>query len=93
MRGCGEERVIFALLSLPRLNAKALLTVLPYQIKKNQEDAFYKEYISEVLRYSGKAVAGLTGGEYMPKSHMELLHPKKEMTAGEIVEHVLAKIG
>lgn len=84
--------MIIALISTPRLNARALLTVLPYQIKRLAEESFYKEYISEVLRYSGKCIASLVGGEYMPKSHLQLLHPVKELTAEEIVEQTLARI-
>jgi hypothetical protein len=92
VRGCGKERLIIALISTPRLNARALLTVLPYQIKRLAEESFYKEYISEVLRYSGKNIASHFGGEYMPKSYRQLLHPVKELTAAEIVEQTLARI-
>lgn len=75
------------------MTARALLTVLPYQIKHLAEEEFYKEYVSETLRYSGKCIAQIIGGEYMPKSRMQLLHPVKELTAEEIVEQTLAKIG
>lgn len=92
MRGCEKERLIIALVSTPRLTAKALLTVLPYQIKRIAEDEFYKEYVSETLRHSGKCIATLVGGEYMPKSRLQMLHPVKELTAEEIVEQTLARI-
>ena len=92
MRGTERERLIVALLSTPRLSAKALLTVLPYQIKRLAEDEFYKEYVSETLRHGGKCIAMLVGGQYMPKSRMEMMHPKKELTAEEIVEQTLARI-
>jgi hypothetical protein len=45
-----------------------------------------------VLRYSGKNIASHFGGEYMPKSYRQLLHPVKELTAAEIVEQTLARI-
>jgi hypothetical protein len=92
VRGCEKERLIIALISTPRLNARALLTVLPYQIKRLAEEEFYKEYVSETLRYSGKCISRLIGGEYMPKPCRQLLHPVKELTAAEIVEQTLARI-
>lgn len=38
-------------------------------------------------------MASFVGGDYMPKSYRHLLNPPKEMTAEEIVEQTLARIG
>lgn len=93
MRGCKGERVIVSLLSLPRLNGKALMAVLPVAIKQNSERELYDSYVSECLRMLTENTANYLGGKYITKPFAEFLQPQETKTAEEIVLDVIACAG
>lgn len=93
MRGCKGERVIVSLLSLPRLNGKALMAVLPVAIKRNSERELYNDYVSECLRMITESTAKFAGGKYISKPFAEILQPQETKTAEEIVLDVIACAG
>lgn len=93
MRGFKGERIIASLLSLPRLNGKALMTALPVAIKRDAEKELYNNYVSECLRMTAENTAKFAGGKYIEKSFAEILQPRETKTADEIVRDVISAAG
>lgn len=93
MRGVGGQQLTAALLLMPRLNGKATLAMLPVILRQSAEKELYKSYIAECLRLIGENTAKEVGGNYMTNSYTDLVKPKKEKSADEIVKQVIADVG
>lgn len=94
MRGYGGERVINALLSYRRnLGVRAIISTLPYAIKKQLEDDAYKHYMAACARICTENTARLSQGTYMKATLYDVLHGKQDKRTGEQVLADLIKGG
>ena len=93
MRGCGGKQVTASLLTMPRLNGKALISVLPTALTAYAENELFKSYIAECSRLQTENIAKYFGGNYIDKKYSDLINPKKEKTADEIVKQVISDMG
>ena len=93
MRGCGGKRVTASLLTMPRLNGKALISTLPTALTVYAENELFKSYMAECLRLQTENIAKYFGGNYIDKKYSDLINPKKEKTADEIVKQVISDMG
>lgn len=85
---------MYALLRLPRMNGRAMLTALPFEVKKNSEEERYREYVTDAL-YSISQSTARQSGAYMEKRFLYLIHPELEdrRTGDEIAVEVIKKAG
>lgn len=96
MRGCGGGgRVILALLSLPRLRVKAILTALPHVVDRQIKDEISTEYIGNALQVISKTLAEIRGGSYIQKPLTDVLHPERQdnRSAEEIIADITDRAG
>lgn len=79
-----------ALIALPGLRARAIVSMLPEILKQSCEQEAYKTYLSECMRMVTENTAKFAGGRYMSVSFHEMLHPKPvdTRTGEEIVSHM-----
>lgn len=91
----GGERVIASLLPLNGHSIRAVLSALPYMIKKQVEQELLVMYITECLRHTSKNTATHEGCEYVNISFNDLVKPKSldNRTGDQIVDEVLRRIG
>lgn len=94
MGAAGEQRIIAALCSAPRLNVRGYLAVLPTLIKRQEDREIYEAYITDAL----KAIAGNTAiygtGDYLQKRYYDMIKPQKEetRTPDEVVNYMKNKL-
>lgn len=78
---------------MPRLNGKALISVLPAALTVYAENELFKSYVAECLRLTAENTAKYVNGNYLDKKYSDLINPKKEKTADEIVKQVISDVG
>ena len=84
MRGAGAERTILAITNLPRLNARALISALPYRIKQAAEEDAFRLYLAKCARLMTENLARLSpGASYIAKEFHELTNPNRDEQSGE----------
>lgn len=54
--------------------------------RRRDEDEAYRVYVAEQLRLHGE-------GKYLPSSLYDLLHPKEDFDAGQVIESVIERAG
>lgn len=79
-----------ALIALPGLRARAIISMLPEILKQSCEQEAYKTYVAECLRMATENTAKFAGGRYMSISFGEMLHPKPvdTRTGEEVIAHM-----
>ena len=92
MHGCGGESVTIALLSYPcHFTLDTIMLTLTTVIKKNNENEFYKIYVTKALRLITENLSKIYGvGEYITEDYDKILHPPKEdpRTPEEIINSI-----
>lgn len=84
-----------ALIALPKLRARAIISMLPEVLKQSCEQDAYKTYLAECMRMVTENTAKFAGGRYMSISFGEMLHPKPidTRTGDEIVADIIKGAG
>lgn len=95
MAGAGGDRVITALLSVPRLGARAYLAALPTILRQQRINEDWRGYVGECLRTITENTAKYVGGTYMTAKWGGIVDPKpKDARSGaEIAADVIKKAG
>ena len=95
MAGAGGDRVITALLSVPRLGALGYLAALPALLKEQIIHEDWRAYVGECLRYTTENTAKYVGGAYMTTKWTDIVDPKPKDTrsGAEIAADVIKKAG
>ena len=78
---------------MPRLRGKALISALPTALRIYAENELFKSYIAECSRLQSENIAKYFAGNYIDKKYSDLINPKKEKTADEIVKQVISDMG
>lgn len=80
-----------ALITMPKLGANAIVSALPFALKKSYEDMQYKVYITDC---AWSVVMALTRANDRPPRYIEIIQPEKEetRTAEEIIEQIGNKL-
>lgn len=94
MAAGGRDSVTLALLSMPRMSARALLSALPVVMLERSKVTAYRVYTAEALRIITENTAKYAGGGYMKQKYSDLVDPKPEekRTGNEIIEMMKQKI-
>lgn len=84
-----------ALIALPKLRARAIISVLPDILKQSCEHDAYKTYLAECMRMVSENTAKFAGGRYMSISFAEMLRPKPvdNRSGDEIVADIINGAG
>ena len=95
MRGAGAERVTTALLELPRMRTKVLISALPVKILAQSRDEAYRLYVTDALNVIAFNTANAYGGKTMSKRYADIIDPKPEdnRTAEQIIDSVVKNAG
>lgn len=95
MAGAGGDRVITALLSVPRLGARGYLAALPAVINEREIEKRFRAYQADCLRVITENTAKYAGGSYIQSKWSDLMEQKTPdtRTAKDIVEELAAKGG
>lgn len=95
MAGAGGDRVITALLSVPRLGVRGYLAALPALIKERRINDEWRAYASECLRIITENTAKYVGGTYMTAKWSDIVDtkPKDARSGAEIAADVIKKAG
>ena len=98
MAAGGRDKVTLALLSMPQISVRAILSALPAVMMEQTRETAYKMYVAEALRIITENTARYAGGSYMKQRYADIIDPKPEekRTKGEIVDMIknkLAEIG
>lgn len=98
MAAGGRDRVTIALLSMPKMSARAIISSLPVVILNHSQNMAYKVYTAEALRIITVNTAKFAGGNYIKQKYFDLITPKQEekRTGQDIVNMIknkIAKIG
>lgn len=98
MAAGGRDGVTLALLSMPRMSARAVLSALPVVMLEQSKVAAYLVYTAEALRIMTENTAKYAGGGYMKQKYSDMVNPKPEetRTGQEIIDMMknkIAKIG
>lgn len=77
------------------MRLSAILSLIPYRIKEQKENEFYRLYVAECLRIISENTAKTAGGGYMSKSFDEIINPKPtdSRSAEEIINDITKNAG
>lgn len=80
-----------ALITMPKLGSNAIVSALPFALKKSYEDMQYKVYITDCAL---SVVMAITRANDRPPRYIEIIRPEKEetRTAEEIIEQIGNKL-
>lgn len=99
MSAWGYDRVIFALLTMPKMGAKALIAALPVFLKQNDELSAWRSYMAEAVRIVSENTAKMAGdGKYLKASWPETISRKphdsrtNEEKAADIIKQAGIKV-
>ena len=76
---------------MPRLRGSAILSALPTILKQQSLDDAYNNYIAECLRIMTENTARYAGGRFIEFSFDDIVSPKPQKSAEEIVEGIKSK--
>lgn len=95
MGAWGSERIISALYALPRVRARAYLSILPVELKKQCEREKLIRYVTDGIQMITQNTAVHTGQHYLSVSFTDIMHPKPQETksAQDIVADIMKKAG
>ena len=85
MGAWGAERIISALCALPRVRARAYLSILPMELKKQCEREILRRYVTDGIQMITQNTAG----------YEDIIYPKPEekRSAEDIVADVVKNAG
>ena len=91
----GSERIISALYALPRVRARAYLSILPVKLKKQCEQEILYRYITDGIQMITENTAVHEGQSYLSISYTDIIHPKPKETRSteDIIADVIKKAG
>lgn len=94
MAAGGRDGVTLALLSMPRMSPRALLSALPIVMLERSKITAYRVYTAEALRIMTENTAKYVGGGYMKQKYYDIINPKSEetRTGQEIIDMIKNKI-
>ena len=78
------------------MGAKAILTALPYKIRQDSEDDFWRKYLAECARILTENTAKLSKGGYINAKYGDVVSPKPkvpERSGDEIFADIVARAG
>lgn len=78
------------------MSARAILTALPYKMRQDSEDDFYRKYITECARILTENTAKLSVGDYIKAKYSDVVTPKPktpERSGDEIFADIVARAG
>ena len=98
MAAGGRDKVTLALLSMPQISVRAILSALPAVMMEQTRETAYKMYVAEALRIITENTGKYAGGSYMKQRYIDIIDPKPEekRTGSEIIDMLknkLAEIG
>ena len=95
MGAWGAERIISALCALPRVRARAYLSILPMELKKQCEREILRRYITDGIQMITENTAVHEGQSYLSIRYEDITHPKPEesRSAEDIVADVVKNAG
>ena len=75
------------------MNAKAIISSLPYKIKSDVKAEIYRTYMAKNIRLIGENTAKLAEGEYMFAEYSDIINPKPVIKhkKGEITAKIKSK--
>lgn len=84
-----------ALLSMPRMGARAILSALPVILKKQSLETTYRAYVTDALKIIAENTAKYAGGSHPKVRYIDLVDPKPKDTrsGAEIAADVIKKAG
>lgn len=90
----GRDGVTLALLSAPRMSARAILSVLPVLLKKQAKEKAYRIYVTDALKAITENTAKYAGGSYIKARYLDLEdeRPEETRTPDEIIGKMKDKI-
>lgn len=90
MAAWGGSRVALALIKIPRMSPGAMMAVLPYVARAQEEDRVFRVYMSDVLRMTCENIATISKGVYTKNRYEDLISPpvNETRTKGDIVNHI-----
>jgi hypothetical protein len=93
--GAGGERVITALLSIPRLGVLGYLAALPALLKERRINDKWRAYVGECLRTVTENTAKYFGGTYMTTKWADIVDPNTKDTrnGAKIAADVIERAG
>lgn len=79
---------------MPRMTAKAYISVIPIAFKQKAKDDAYRFYISDVLKTICENFAKKYGGSYIKSRYSDIINPKKrdDRTSDEIINSIKEKL-
>ena len=94
MGAWGAERIISALCALPRVRARAYLSILPMELKKQCEREILRRYITDGIQMITQNTAGRER-LYLSIGYGDIINPKPEesRSAEDIVADVVKNAG
>lgn len=96
MSAWGCDRVIFALLTIPKIGAKSLIAALPVFLNKEEELNAWRYYTAEAARIVTENTAHAAGGgRYLKKSFAETIarKPRDNRTNEEKAADIIKQAG
>ena len=95
MRTAGCERVISCLCVVPRMCAKAYLSVLPTIIKERAEQEILRVYLTDAAKLIAENTERFAGGGHLKERYLDIIRPPVEETRSEeeIISRVLLALG
>ena len=75
------------------MNAKAIISSLPYKIKSDVKIEIYRNYMAKNLRLITENTAKMVQGEYISAEYSDIVNPKPviEHKKGEITAKIKSK--
>lgn len=95
MGAWGAERIISALCALPRVRARAYLSILPMELKKQCEREILRRYITDGIQMITQNTAGCDKRLYLSIGYEDIINPKpvENRSAEDIVADVVKNAG
>ena len=95
MGAWGAERIISALCALPRVRARACLSILPMELKRQCEREILRRYITDGIQMITQNTAGCDKRLYLSIGYEDIINPKPEesRSAEDIVADVVKNAG
>lgn len=87
--------MIRSLLRLPRLNIKAILSVLSEKIKEDAEADIFRNYMASCARIITENTAAVCNGSFITAQYQDIIHNRltDSRTAEDIISEVVSGAG
>ena len=80
---------------MPKLRARAYISVLPVAMKRQCEQEIFREYIADGIQMISENTANYVSGRYIVNRYTEIINKKSSdnRTGDEIVEDIIRRAG